>query len=59
MQYQLGKRGGNAQLTLVSDRFVVTFEGREQLKELIKYAKIALKMQDGPRDPRGNFRVVK
>jgi len=60
MRYRIRRKGDNIQLIIYDgDDIVVYFEGKEDLKELLKYTKIALGMQDDPRKPRADLHIVK
>ncbi len=59
MKYRIRRVEKDVQLVIYEDNFLTTFTGQEELKELIKYAKIALNMEDDPRKPRADLRIVK
>lgn len=59
MKYRVRKKDEDAQLIIYDGNFVVSFKGKEKLKELLKYTKIALGMQDDPKKPRADLRIVK
>jgi len=47
------------QIIMHGKNFIAHVSGKEELQELVKYAKIALGMQNDPKNPRGNLRIVK
>lgn len=59
MKYRIRRKDKDAQLVIYSGNFTVDFSGKDELKELLKYANIALGMQDDPKKPRADLRIVK
>jgi hypothetical protein len=59
MKYQIRKKEKGVQLIIYDSNFVVTFTGKSELKELLKYVKIAIGMEDDPKKPRADLRIVK
>ncbi len=59
MKYRIRKKEKGAQLIIYDNNFVVTFTGKNELKELLKYVKIAIGMEDDPKKPRADLRIVK
>ncbi len=59
MKYRIERKGNRPQLVVYEGDFIVAFSGKGELKELIKYAKIALGMQDDPKKPRADLHIVK
>ncbi len=60
MKYRVKRKdNGDVQLVIHDNKFIVHFKGKEELAELLKYAKIADGMQNDPKKPRGHLRVVK
>ena len=59
MKYRIKKKEKGAQLIIYNNNFVVAFTGKTELKELLKYTKIAIGMEDDPKKPRADLRIVK
>ncbi len=59
MKYRVRRKDKDVQLVIYNGNFIVAFSGKKELKELIKYANIALGMQDDPKKPRADLRIVK
>lgn len=59
MKYRIRKKEKGAQLIIYDKNFVVAFTGKNELKELLKYTKIAIGMEDDPKKPRADLRIVK
>ncbi len=59
MKYRVRKKDNGAQLIIYNNNFLVSFRGKYELKELLKYTKIALGMEDDPKKPRADLRIVK
>ncbi len=59
MKYRIRKKDKGVQLIIYDNNFVVTFTGKNELKELLKYVKIAIGMEDDPKKPRADLRIVK
>ena len=59
MKYRIRKKEKGAQLIIYNNNFVAYFTGKEELKELLKYTKIAIGMEDDPKKPRADLRIVK
>ncbi|KKM69414.1 hypothetical protein LCGC14_1451170 [marine sediment metagenome] len=59
MKYRIRKKDKGAQLIIYDNNFVVTFTGKNELKELLKYVKVAIGMEDDPKKPRADLRIVK
>lgn len=59
MKYRIKKKEKGAQLIIHDNNFVVVFTGKDELKELLKYTKIAIGMEDDPKKPRADLRIVK
>ena len=59
MKYRVRKKDNGAQLIIYNNNFLVSFRGKYELEELLKYTKIALGMEDDPKKPRADLRIVK
>ena len=59
MKYRVRRKSDKVQLVVYEGNFIAAFHGKEELKELLKYTKIALGMEDDPKKPRADLRIVK